>query len=308
MKRLKECRDRAASLLPWSGGKKLISVWELMNAFSGQALFSCAKIIGGASGTLDGANLVYEMLRKQGDIPANSRDLTISPPWRDTLLEYQELLAREICKDFDLPASVAMCEEIISDLKSEEPPKFTDIQSKFSELAGRIEAELKAHLFLYINREYAKFCNEPLSGWENVIGAFPKATYDVEEASKCVAFRRNTAAVFHLMRVTGAGVTALGKSLNEPTLDASHNLTWDNILTRCVKELSEKFSGKSPEWQTDKEFYAAATANLLAVKEAWRNPNAHEVGQKYTDEEALDIYNAVRTFMRQLSKKLKEQQ
>ena len=45
---------------------------------------------------------------------------------------------------------------------------------------------------------------------------------------------------------------------------------------------------------------------LLAVKDAWRNPSMHEVGQKYTDEEASDIYRAARRFMEQLSTKLKE--
>jgi hypothetical protein len=104
----------------------------------------------------------------------------------------------------------------------------------------------------------------------------------------------------------GAGVTAFGKSLNEPTLDASHNLTWDNVLHRCSKELALKFEDKSPVSQTDKQFYAEATAKLYAVKDAWRNPNAHEIGEKYTDEEAEDIYRTTRSFMRHLATKLKE--
>ena len=102
----------------------------------------------------------------------------------------------------------------------------------------------------------------------------PAAQYSV-----CVSFDK----------VIGAGVTALGKSLNEPTLDASHNLTWDNVLRRCAKELEKPFNQMSPVWQSDKQFYATATTKLFAVKDAWRNPNAHELGEKYTDEEAEEF-------------------
>jgi hypothetical protein len=70
------------------------------------------------------------------------------------------------------------------------------------------------------------------------------------------------------MRVMGAGVTALGKSLKEPTLDASHNLTWDNVLRRCSKELEKPFKNMSLIWQSDKQFYAIATTKLFAVEES----------------------------------------
>jgi hypothetical protein len=213
------------------------------------------------------------------------------------------------CEHLDLPASKESCDEIISLCsKADEGhlPKAGDIQSLFTELNKRIEVELKAHTYLCVPKEQSDFYKNPLKDWQTTIAAFPKATHDIEEASKCLALRRNTACVFHLMRVMGAGVTALGKSLNEPTLNASHNLTWDNVLRRCAKELEKPFKEMSPLWQSDTQFYATATTKLFAVKDAWRNPNAHEVGDKYTDEEAEDIYRTVRSFMRHLATKLKE--
>jgi hypothetical protein len=211
------------------------------------------------------------------------------------------------CEYLDLPASKKSCDELVDALSQRSPkPKQAEIQSLLTELNKRIEVELDAHIYLCVSREDAGFYRKPLEGWETTGTAFPSARYDIEEGGKCFALQRTTAAVFHLMRVIGAGVTALGKSLNEPVLDASHNLTWDNVLSRCVRELGEKFSGKSPEWQTDKEFYAKATATLLAVKDAWRNPSFHEVGRKYTDEEVSDIYRAARAFMRHIATKLKE--
>ena len=211
------------------------------------------------------------------------------------------------CEYLELPAAKACCDEIISLCsETDDGPKSSEIQSLLVELNKRIEVELKAHTYLCIPKEQADFYKNPLKEWQTMIAAFPKATYDIEEASKCLSFRRNTACVFHLMRVMGAGVTALGKSINEPTLDASHNLTWDNVLRRCAKELEKPFKEMSPVWQSDKQFYATATTKLFAVKDSWRNPNAHELGDKYTNEEAEDIYRTIRSFMRHLATKLKE--
>jgi hypothetical protein len=181
------------------------------------------------------------------------------------------------CEYLNLPAAKESCDEIVSlCAKADDTriPKSGEIEALFVELNKRIEVELKAHTFLCIPKEQADFYKDPLKDWQTTIAAFPKTTYDIEEASKCLALRRNTACVFHLMRVMGAGVTALGKSLNEPTLDASHNLTWDNVLHRCAKELEKPFKQMSPVWQSDKQFYATATIKLFAVKDAWRNPNA----------------------------------
>lgn len=210
------------------------------------------------------------------------------------------------CDYLNLSAAKQACDDIIDVTSKDSLPKAGEIQSLLIELNKRIEIELKAHAYLCIPKEDTAFYKTPVEGWKDAIAAFPSATFDIEEASKCLALQRNTACVFHLMRVMGAGITALGKSLEEPTLDASHNLTWGNILRRCTRELSTDFKKRSPVWQSDSQFFAEATAKLLAAKDAWRNPNAHEIGQKYEDEETMDIYQAVRSLMRRLSKKLKE--
>jgi hypothetical protein len=210
------------------------------------------------------------------------------------------------CDYLNLPVSKAACDDIVALVSTGTLPKSSEIQPLFVEVNKRIEIELGAHIYLCVPKEYADFYKSPLENWKDAIGAFPSSEHDIEEASKCLALRRNTACVFHLMRVMGAGVTALGKSLNEPTLDASQNLTWDNVLRRCARELEKDFKKMSLAWQSDKQFYATATTKLFAVKDAWRNPNAHELGNKYTDEETLDIYRTIRSFMRHLATKLKE--
>jgi hypothetical protein len=259
-----------------------------MKEFLGHALFSYGRYVQ-ELGTLFG-------LRKTDAILTDDRcqNLTALIKKVDNGVEY-----------LGLPASKQACEELLSILAKKQPSMLT-LKPLLVELNKRIEVELKAHTYFCIPKEQSDFYKNPLKDWQTTIVAFPKTTYDIEEASKCLSLRRNTACVFHLMRVIGGGVTALGKSLNEPTLDASHNLTWGNVLRRCAKELEKPFKQISPVWQSDKQFYATATTKLFAVKDAWRNPNAHELGEKYTDEEAEDIYRTTKTFMRHLATKLKE--
>ena len=140
---------------------------------------------------------------------------------------------------------------------------------------------------------------------EKIITSFPKITGDVEEAGKCYAAGRETACVFHLMRVMEVGLRALGTSLEDPRLDPKRNPSWDAILKKCDEELGKPLKDRAPEWGKDDTFYSIATGNLRAVKDAWRNPTMH-IEQNYNEETALDVWNAVRAFMRHLASKLKQ--
>jgi hypothetical protein len=262
-----------------------------MKEFAAHAVFGTGHAIQNLAGYLTGINKPKASLNEKHCTSLNNSIIK---------------LARS-CEFLDLPVSKEACDDIVKVLSKREPmPTNAEIQTLFTELNKRIEAELKAHTYLCISRDETPFYRDPLNEWSETVTAFPSTRYDIEEASKCVALTRNTAAVFHLNKVIGAGLTALGKSLNEPTLDACHHLTWDNVLRRCAAELAKPFKDMSPVWQSDRQFFADSTAKLYAVKDAWRNPNAHEIGDKYTPEETLDVYRTIRSFMRQLATRLKE--
>ena len=110
---------------------------------------------------------------------------------------------------------------------------------------------------------------------EDTIAKFQPVGSDVEEAGKCYAAGRDTACVFHLMRVMEVGLRALGSSLNDPRLDPKRNPSWDSILKKCDEELGKALKDRAVEWRDDDAFYSTATANLRAVKDAWRNPTMH---------------------------------
>ncbi len=170
--------------------------------------------------------------------------------------------------------------------------------------AKRLRDELSNAKVFAVSPEMVKYF-APLLFGEAVKVNFDSASRDIEDAGKCLALGQGTACVFHLMRVMETGLRALGKSLNDPTLDPRRNPSWEAILKKCDDELLKPLKDRSAQWKADEPFYSKSTANLRAVKNAWRNPTMH-VEINYEPDEAEDVFNAVRGFMRQLATKLQD--
>jgi hypothetical protein len=190
-------------------------------------------------------------------------------------------------------------------LGEREDATYKDLVTLLKELQGRIVDETDGVIFLTIDPSNNAYYLTPNLFGERVAESFPSAIVDIEEAGKCLALGRNTASVFHLMRALEAGLRALGTSLGDPSLDANANPTWDRILKRGDAEFQKSAANRSPEWQSKGEFFSDAIANLRAVKTAWRNPTMHVIGV-YDPEKALDVFNAVKGFMRHLAAELHE--
>jgi hypothetical protein len=173
------------------------------------------------------------------------------------------------------------------------------------ELQRSIERELRASLFLYLPENKRRYFEGRHLFGETVTTAFPSAALDIEDAGKCFALGRFTACVFHLMRAMEVVLRVLAKTLNEPSIDPRNNPSWDSILKKCYKEQGKDRRDRAQEWAADPDFFSAVTTTLMGVKDAWRNPTMH-VEINYDEERALDIINAVRCFMRHVSRKLSE--
>ena len=70
-------------------------------------------------------------------------------------------------------------------------------------------------------------------------------------------------------------------------------------------KIGRDWKDKEPEWKADEAFYSGAAGDLVAIKNAWRNPAMHVRGI-YDEERALEIFNATKGFMRHLAAKLAE--
>lgn len=174
-------------------------------------------------------------------------------------------------------------------------------------LLDRLVDDTRRHEFFMIPAHKLATYNDARQMFgEKVNAAFPSAQKEIEQAAKCYSFGRNTATVFHLMRVMEVGLRVLGTSLNDANLDARMNPSWERILRRCDEQLKLPLDKRSQEWKAEDQFYSDATANLRAVKNAWRNPTMH-VERDYEEDEALEVLSAVKGFMKHLAGRLSEQ-
>jgi hypothetical protein len=126
--------------------------------------------------------------------------------------------------------------------------------------------------------------------------AFPTASYDIAEASKCRALERWTACVMHLMRVQEVGLAALARFHCLPV-----DKNWNTLLNQIeakTRETTKRTHGDETE-----QWAAEAATHLRFVKNAWRNHAAHALST-YDEERAVAIFESTRSFMQHLATKL----
>lgn len=167
-----------------------------------------------------------------------------------------------------------------------------ELQQAGVELANRIHDALVDQQFFHVASNMTEFYIGPTLFGAEVEARLPTMSEDIDEAGKCLALGRSTAAVFHLMRVMEIAVQKLGDKLG--VLLASEKV-WQCILDEVNKAI-RAMDPKSPQTKA----YAAASAHLYNVKIAWRNEVMHPK-QTYSSEEAHNVFDSVRIFIRDLA-------
>jgi len=162
-------------------------------------------------------------------------------------------------------------------------------------LRDRLNDELGRQYFYFVRPEHVPMYNgQDLFGQE-VASQFPTARDDIEAAGKCLALGRDTATVFHLMRVMEAGLRVIATDMGIP-----YAPSWESYLKQIEALISAKHGAKSPAWKRKEPFYRDVSGDLAMVKIAWRNPTMHVV-RNYSAEEADEVFRSVRAFMRRLA-------
>ena len=145
---------------------------------------------------------------------------------------------------------------------------------------------------------------DPSPFGDNVDNKFPSSRYDISEAGRCLALKRSTACVLHLMRALEVGLASLAGALGR-TLTTEN---WNTILSDIETEIRSRTKAThGPTWKDkDEPFFAESATHFRFIKNAWRNHAMH-AKDKYTEEQAEEIYDSVRSFMRHLSERLSEE-
>ena len=180
-------------------------------------------------------------------------------------------------------------------------------KGRIEELEKLLSNELDTAVFFHVPPLKKRFYEAQDLFGVAVTAAFPSATFEIKEAGNCYALSRNTACVFHLMRVLELGLIALGKVF---AVSLAHT-NWAPAIEQIESKIRDMH--KDPIWKAkpdckeQQEFYSQSASHFGVLKDAWRNYTAHARG-KYDEQEALDILENVRGFMQKLATHFSEQQ
>jgi len=262
-------------------GSRFTDALELMKRFRADSVFRIAgdlqSVIGGASA---------KVLSLEGRRTARS-------------IIVEQLLPEAEASDLHLAADLLV--EFIERLDNPRPLSEFDVARILDEFSSRVVHELKRRIFVYIPPDRARHLDEQLLGryfGEGVANAFPELASEIDEASRCLGFGCNTAAVFHLMRVVEIGLRAMATEIG---VDRQAN-SWGGIIGQLEARLSEiDATKKTPEIRKTEKRIADLRLTVDAIRRAWRNPTVHEVATNFTDEQAERVYQTVRDFMQILA-------
>jgi hypothetical protein len=135
---------------------------------------------------------------------------------------------------------------------------------------------------------------------------FPKIGDDIEEASKCYALSRYSAAVFHSVQIIEIGLIELGSFLNVK----DPNSGW-TAVSAALKKVIEKSHKDRTEFE--RQYFKSLEqiqGTVEGLKNAWRNKISHAHGRlvvmtaEFSPEVAEEILLASRSFMRRLAEDL----
>jgi hypothetical protein len=215
---------------------------------------------------------------------------------RDDLNRSVLIPLRMMAIDLALDSAIPLLSRM--DKKVKAPYLVVDAHKDIVDLWSRIEDQLKERWFLYVSPSLQPYYTQKQLFGNDVESGFPGAIDDIEDAGTCLALGQGTACVMHLMRVMELGLKVLAKSLKIP-----YTPSWESYLAQIQSKISAKHKTKRVKWKRDEKFYRDMSGDLIAVKQAWRNPSMH-IDRGYSKEEAEEIFRAVKTFMCKLAARM----
>lgn len=162
-----------------------------------------------------------------------------------------------------------------------------------------LKAEAETHVALVLPRNKLNLYEqkEAVFGQE-VADKFKGAIYDINEAAKCLALDRSTAAVFHLMHVIERALRAVHACLG---LSVPNNPSWGIWLSQIRDERLQRGAKNWPE----SAFFQDICQHLDSIKDAQRDPTLH-VETIHTEEEASLIFENTKAFMKKIALRMDE--
>ena len=274
---------------PSRGGSRVVSLWDMLRFYANRFVE-----------ILNNLNSLEILLGQSESQLKNMKTF-------DYLGSQVEKLHGQL-KDLDLQVSAKKADQLKFLLTRTSPDDRSSswgqlVKNCSEQLREIVSLELDGRTFYYVF-DHVGLLSDPNPFGEPVDEAFPSARHDISDAGPCLALRRSTACVLHLMRALEVALASLAAALGQ-SMTAS---TWNTILRVLETEIrSRDKKALGEKWRAeDEQFFAEAATHFLLIKNAWRNHAMHG-RDTYTEERAEEIYDSVRSFMHHLSKRLSEE-
>jgi hypothetical protein len=182
------------------------------------------------------------------------------------------------------------------------------LKTRMTTILDGLENNLASRLFMFIPSDRARYFGD-LTVWPSS-GKFDSSVqFDMMEAGTCYAAGRDTATVFHAMRVAEHGLRGLAKKLRIKLTHKQKNCPiefadWEKIVTEIKNKIvSIRQLPTGQKRQTKLGFYSDAADHCLFMKDIWRN-NVSHTRKPYKQSEALSVLERVRDFMKFIGENL----
>lgn len=210
--------------------------------------------------------------------------------------------AANVLRSLQLQVTEALAKNIVSEICDRWTPLY--MLAKVESVLLSFDSEMGSHLFFWVPAHRASWYDKKA---DEIVGAlccqrFPSVEREVEEAARCYALDRYTAAVVHLGRASEAGVQAIARAIGFTPSHDNWTLVFRELGTQAALP-----SAKQPQhWATHGAFLNVVWADLRAIGKGWRNNAAHLIKPNHTEEEAKDLMTAVPMFLRDLATQMDE--
>lgn len=214
---------------------------------------------------------------------------------------------REPLKSIGAQVSLIVLDDMEAFIKEDDDVTVEDLIDFYEQLDTTLRRELSiCYVFSLSKKERELFePGEPLFGEEFERNFASGGAFELDEAAKCRALGRYTAAVFHLMRIMEIGIAAVARCLGIPDPVKPAERNWGNILKAINNGIQAKWPNSADRMHGDGAFFEDVYASLDAVRNPWRNATMH-VERKYTPDDAEHIFIAVKGFMKKLASRCDE--
>lgn len=205
-----------------------------------------------------------------------------------------------------LPFSPIILEQVKRVIAGVNDSSPADTSIRLEGLLYSISDDIKSSIFLMLPSDVRSLYeqSEPHFGREVEVG-FPCLLYDIDEAGKCLALERSTASAFHSIRCLEAGFVAIWRCLGVPDPIAGYERNWSNRVKRVAEKIEEKWPKKLGRMSDEAKFFDKIIGTFQAMQNPYRNNTMH-FDEKYTVEEAEEIFLLVKGVMKRVASRMDE--